>query len=90
MHPLVIISDLMQHTENLSFYHCDSICFKHADMVAKKRLSDQYSSIIVYFIDRESISQNKKELAISFWKKYLKQMTSRFIFKSLLTVENRL
>ena len=80
---LVIISDLMQNSEKISFYRRSKGCFEPIDIHVLDGQKSHYGSITVYFIDRGSMSLERKECVIAFWEQHLIQMTQSLIFYKL-------
>lgn len=80
---LVIISDLMQNSDQLSFYRKDFSSLDGANGFGMGAPINQYSSITVYYIDRENISEKRKDSAIAFWKQYFNQMSTSLVFNRL-------
>jgi hypothetical protein len=80
---LVIVSDLMQNTKRLSFYRDDLTSIQEDDEYKTHMQAIQYRSITVYYIDRDGISPNRKEKAITFWNRHLHQMTPDLVFNRL-------
>lgn len=79
---LIIVSDLMQHSELFSFYS-DSRGGPKNDAPKIGGQKSRYASITVYFIDRPSLPRKVKERAIAFWKQHLGQMSSSVVFERL-------
>jgi hypothetical protein len=80
---LVLVSDLMQNSELFSFYR-DSRKIPAPN--APRTISNhriQYDSITVYFIDRHTVPRELKERVITYWRRYLGQMTLSLVFDQL-------
>lgn len=80
---LVIVSDLMQNSEQFSFYRDNRGFPGRTEAQALDGLQSQYASITVYFIERPSLPREGRERVMAFWKQYLGQMTPQVIFNRL-------
>lgn len=71
---LIIISDLMQNSETISFYKdLNKLSSKSSiKLIGNKNI--KYRSVQVYFIDRSNLTQKIKDSVLSFWDNYLKQI----------------
>ena len=69
---LIIVSDMMQNSEELSFYGRGHI---HVDKDLNMcRIADKYDSIEVYYINRPGIPISRRQKSRQFWTECLSQM----------------
>lgn len=80
---LILISDLMENTRDMSFYRTDPARLPADAEVCKCETGRQYSLAKIYFIDRGTIAPDKKRNVFTFWYKCLEQITNDFQFNRI-------